>query len=91
MVSDLNQHCIFVCEPLEEIRQQSLFRIRYCMPTGMQIEFDRMTAFQKLQFVLSGLRANYTKEWKIIYEQIAIGISDIYEKRSYLIIQKLSE
>lgn len=84
-------HCIFVCGPLEEIRQQSISRIRHCMPTGMQIEFDRMTAFQKLHFILSGFNVKYTKEWKSVYENIARGVTDIYEKRACLIALKSVE
>ena len=78
-------HCLFACDSLRDIRQKSMERIRLSMPSGMQIDFDKMKSSQKLNFLLSGFNIKYTREWRILYENVARGVSDIYSKRTSLI------
>ena len=77
-------HCIFECNPLKEVSQKELHHIKQCMPSGMQIDFDKMTASKKLDFLLSGFNVKYTREWKQLYETVAKSLTNVYKMRSHL-------
>ena len=74
-------HMLFVCPKLSDIRKTLWDRVQLSVPPAMQAEMGSMSPYQKLSFLLSGLRCPYVKEWDEIYKNVANFIYDLYIQR----------
>ncbi len=78
-------HMLFECETLKHHRDELWTLTLQHVPTGMVESMLLMGSGEKTLFLLSGLRAEYTREWQDSYEAIARFIDSLYKCRSTLL------
>jgi hypothetical protein len=81
-VPDDPPHVLFECPGLREDRAKLWPSVTRVMPPAMVESVQELNNQIKTQFLLSGLRANYTHEWKSVYENVARYIHDMYNARN---------
>ena len=82
--SDKAGHILLGCEALGELGNFYLEMIIHSMPLTMKTKFINMTNYEKLIFIISGLKCEYCPEWCAIYYAIVNFVHDMYRKRKIL-------
>ena len=71
-------HMLFVCHAFDNVRDHKWNIIENAIPRGMRIELSKMTNKVKTEFLLAGMRVNFTPEWMNIYKAMC---DFIYRRR----------
>ena len=78
---DSPEHILFWCEVLSQIRDNHMQRIISEMPRALQLSFESMPPSEKVVFLISGFRCEYTREWSQIYKECANFVFSMYKER----------
>ena len=80
-VTETVDHMLFGCSRFRDIRDQMWDIVIDNVPIAMAQELYNMNNTQKTEFIISGLRCEYTHEWSSVYKTMINFCYEIYSTR----------
>ena len=74
-------HFMFICTHFAETRNTLWAPVVESMPLSMSQHVRSLNVNDKVQFLLSGFRVNFTPEWLDVYESVAMFVLQLYRER----------
>ncbi len=75
---DSVDHMLFICPGMVALRETMWQTVIGTMPTAMAADLEVMNSYQKVVFILSGLKSSYILEWNEIYVSLVKFVCAMY-------------
>ena len=78
-------HMLFDCEAFSDTRNRMWSECEYNIPEAMFRELSVMSSKQKVEFIVSAFRCDYTDGWSDVYKTIADFCYTMYKERQIMV------